>query len=310
MDELEKLLEKQIPPQENLTQFTSINGPLELNSQLIKENLVEENKFIEEEMEGEEKEESEYELETNDTYQACALKIKNFYTIKTKSDKKDYIERYAYCKTKGCPSKAQLKQYGNSLASKTDLLFNQKSHLVDCKQNENLLYDQKIKEYLELGMKPKEAIRRFNKLGEAKIDNSRENCKKFSQLKWTLKQKEDKNRLDIINAFELEAWLKSKTYLNEEGNFDSLSWNTPFVANFKIQNDDFIALLTTKNCSHNFIKQASCDHLFICLDGTYKMNIPGFPTIVIGTCDLHRKFHFGNFNFKFNLIKLQKADLL
>jgi len=61
-----------------------------------------------------------------------------------------------------------------------------------------------------LGIKPKEAIRKYNKLGGKKITNNSENCKKLSQFKWLLKQKQDENMPDILNVQELESWLKSK----------------------------------------------------------------------------------------------------
>ena len=58
--------------------------------------------------------------------------------------------------------------------------------------------------------------------------------------------------------------------------------------------EDFVGLITTKNLLLNIIKQASSAIINISLDGTYKLNKQGFPTIVIGTKDVQKRFHLSN----------------
>ena len=60
-------------------------------------------------------------------------------------------------------------------------------------------------------------------------------------------------------------------------------------------------MITTKNSLLNFLKQANASLPLIALDATYNLNVPGYPTIVVGTIDLHPKFHLGIF-FLFHLI--------
>jgi len=52
-------------------------------------------------------------------------------------------------------------------------------------------------------------------------------------------------------------------------------------------------MITTKNSLKNILKQDYCDHSLIALDATYNLNEPGYPTVVVGTIDLHKKFHLG-----------------
>jgi len=115
---LEKLLESQ---NQGKSIYFPPNGleKFQFNSQISQEPRtekvnekfkIEENKEIEEEEGGEE---SEYEFEVENSYEVCANTIKTQYTIRRKSDKKEFIERIAFCKTQNCPSKAMLKQFGN-----------------------------------------------------------------------------------------------------------------------------------------------------------------------------------------------------
>jgi len=287
MEELDKILEYEI----NNRDFGQINEVLsqEVSDLAKKKNSSQE--FHKEKEEIEDEDESEYEFILKDNFKACSKIIKQKYTIKTKLNKKDYIERFAFCKTKGCKAKAQLRQY----ASKTELYYNNKPHLQICEQNQNIFYHEKVQEYLEQGMKPKDVISKFNKLGIAKIEVNKDNCRKLSQLKYALNSKKKEEMPIVTNPIELESWLEQKFYFHSnDGTFESLPWDAPFVVNYKIENQKFLALISTKNCLLNFIKQSACDNSLLCLDGTYKHNVEGFPTIVIGTCDLHKHFHLGN----------------
>ena len=57
------------------------------------------------------------------------------------------------------------------------------------------------------------------------------------------------------------------------------------------------------------MKQDYCDHSLIALDATYNLNAPGYPTVVVGTIDLHKKFHLGIF-FNFFAFKVLVAYVI
>ena len=107
----------------------------------------------------------------------------------------------------------------------------------------------------------------------------------------------------MTNTQELQNWINSLYFKIEEENFKDFSWDAPFIADYEMKNDDFIIMVTTKNSLQNIIKQDLCGHSLIVLDGTYNLNEPGYPTIVVGTIDLHKKFHLGN-TLSLNLINL------
>jgi len=76
--------------------------------------------------------------------------------------------------------------------------------------------------------------------------------------------------------------------------FAQLTGNIPFVSDYNIIGDSFVGFVTTKNLLLNLVKQAmhSCSNLSI--DGTWSLKFQGYPTIVVGTRDLSRRFHLGN----------------
>ena len=295
------MINHEIEKQENKREVALQNQASQVNnySALSGYNPPSDNLFEEEKMEGinvNDDEGSEYELEATDKYSVCHTRIKQNYTIKQKYTKKGGIsERLAICKTKNCPAKAKLCQYGNDSNATTELYYKKISHLPSCKTIINPFQNPKLQEYLELGLKPKVAIARFNKQNaDQKIENNAGNRKKVSQLKYINNLKNEEENPVITNINDLKAWIESKTHLtNNDNAFNSLPWDVPFIANYSINNHNFIAVITTKNSLHNFIKQAACDSSLISIDGTYQLNVQGFPTLVIGTCDLHKKFHLG-----------------
>ena len=84
-----------------------------------------------------------------------------------------------------------------------------------------------------------------------------------------------------IKCTRIRVMAQVKSFKFESGNFNSLSCDLPFVVNYNIENDNFVALLTTKNCLQNFVKQASNGYPLICLDGTYKNNIPESKFLIL-----------------------------
>jgi len=115
-------------------------------------------------------------------------------------------------------------------------------------------------------------------------------------MKYVINKKKREESLTVTNANELQIWINSLYFninINDES-FKDFSWDTPFVANYEINDENFAIMITTKNSLKNILKQDYCDHSLIALDATYNLNEPGNPTVVVvGTIDLHKKSHLG-----------------
>jgi len=183
MNELEKILNSQFQSQEQ-PNFPSNNFKIKH----IEPREEEKKEFQKEEVKDEDMDDDdddEFELDCVDSYGACHAKIKKKFTIKQKASKTGGVtERVALCKTKNCEAKAKLIQSGKNEDSKTKLLYNKKPHLPFCQEENNIFDSSKLREFLELGYKPKKAINKFNKLGGEKITNNEENRRKLTQMKY------------------------------------------------------------------------------------------------------------------------------
>ena len=232
------------------------------------------------------------------TYQDLRNSIKANLTIKQKQDNITGTTRTLICKTKDCQVKGKLLLIGRS-DQHCELWLNKHHHLPDCNNSIDPFSSQTFQEVLKIGGKPIKMIEKFNKIIEekgegTKINNSVEVRRKISQMKYTSKIKNE-NDLDMKNINDLKDWLNQHYQANaNDESFLSLDWNEPFVANFRIYQDNFVAFCTTKNLVYNIVKQQSMDTAFICADGTYKLNNLGYPTLIVGTVDLQRRFHPGN----------------
>jgi len=292
MNELEKILNSQFQSQEQ-PNFPSNNFKIK-HIEPIEEEKKEFQKEEVEDVDTDDDDDDEFELDSADSYGACHAKIKKKFTIKQKACKTGGVtERVAFCKTKNCEAKAKLIQYGKNEDSKTKLLYNKKPHLPLCKEENNVFDSSKLREFLELGYKPKKAINKFNKLGGEKITNNEENRRKLTQIKYIINKKKREDAPVITNSRDLQLWIDTFYFQSDSETFKNLSWDAPFVSNYEIDNECFLVMITTKNSLLNFLKQANTSLPLIALDATYNLNVPGYPTIVVGTIDLHRKFHLG-----------------
>jgi len=217
-------------------------------------------------------------------------KIKQHFTIVQHFSSKSKIERVATCKTETCGRKAKIVQYGTSEAH-CELLFNQHPHLQDCDKNSDLFKHPELLKLVKLGMKPAKIINEFNKISDQKLKDLPANRRKISTVKYQESLKENES-FDITNVNELREWFDSRLLSKlGNGNVDSISWDTVFVADYEIKDNNFVSFITTKNLLFNIIKQSQADRPMECMDGTYKLNEFGHPTGVFGNVDLRRRFH-------------------
>jgi len=236
-----------------------------------------------------------------DTYQKLREETKTMFNITQKQTLKSKIERTIKCKSQGCQVEGKIILLGKS-EQVCELHLNQYSQKRECEQQTNLFHTSEMKMLLQGNLKPNELIVNFNKNSEQKLPNDEATRRKISQLKYFEKQKSNINE-EINNVKDLKAWLEARFKDNiVEDSFQSLSWDEPFVSDFEIKGADFYSFLTTKNLIYNIVKQNLSNVTHICVDGTYKLNNLGYPTIVIGTLDLHRKFHLSNILFYLILI--------
>ena len=200
------------------------------------------------------------------------------------------IERLLKDKTKSCKVKAKIIQYGRS-EENCEFLKNQKIHELNCEELKNPIDTIKFNTLLSLKIKPSHLIKEYNKTAILKIQDNEVNRRKITQKRYTENQK-SKPTNEIVTMSNFKEWihLHDQSFLNNE-NFNIIDWNLPFVTGYSFERDNFITFCTTKNLIYNITKQVVAELTYICCDGTYKLNQSGFPTIVVGTVDLHRKFH-------------------
>ena len=215
---------------------------------------------------------------------------KAVFKISQKSISNTKIKRVLVCKTKGCSKKGEIILYGKS-ENYCELWLNKYPHEETCENQSDLFKHPNLRILLGTSLKPTEIIKKFNQGSERKLIDNDETRKKISKLKYTEKVKIDGNQ-EITNLKSLQSWLHTRHQENTKNeSFEVLNWNEPFVADYKIYGENFYAFLTTKNLVYNFVKQEQTDFNRLCADGTYKANNLGYPLIVLGTIDLHRKFH-------------------
>jgi len=120
--------------------------------------------------------------------------------------------------------------------------------------------------------------------------------RKISTKKYLLKLN-NKELVPLANIYQLEDKLKEFSIENVPNNqVSSIPSDKAIVSGYEIDGTEFSSFITTKNLIMNIVKQtAATGNTLICVDGTYKLNSKGYPTIVVGTCDILRKFRLSNF---------------
>ena len=67
--------------------------------------------------------------------------------------------------------------------------------------------------------------------------------------------------------------------------------NETIIIGYNINPEDFCLVFSSRLLLNNIIHQASAGPTrYICLDGTYKLTVLGYPLVVVGTQDLNHKF--------------------
>jgi len=239
--------------------------------------------------------EDEYILLKTGTFDTLREETKFIFTISQKKTSNTKIERLLLCKTQGCRKNGKVIQIGKSKGY-CELYFNQYEHEPTCLSQHDLFKTSKFRELLKGNLTPNELIKKFNQDSDQKLPNNEETRRKISQLKYNEKQKINNIESHINNIKDLKNWLENRSQANiNSESFSSLNWDEAFISDYEIYQDNFFAFATTKNLIYNIVKQSIAGFTQINADGTYKLNSIGYPTIVFGTVDLHRKFHLSNF---------------
>jgi len=100
---------------------------------------------------------------------------------------------------------------------------------------------------------------------------------------------------NIFNLYQLQQFIANNTLSLQELN--NIEPNTVFVCGNLQSEQDFTAVLTTKNLLLNYVKQGKVQEKFICLDGTYSLNNINYPSLILGTVDSNRSFHLSKNSF-------------
>lgn len=228
-------------------------------------------------------------LEMKQNFSSTSLKKK---TTNTK------ITRTLQCKTVGCAKIGMIVMIGKS-SELCELHHSQDPHKDECETDIEPFKDLNLRKLFTENITPKQIISRYNQNAAKKLPNNDEMRRKISQLRYVEKQKATLFK-GIKNLKDLKDWLNERYEANlSHESFQNLGWDEPFIAYFEIYQENFFALVTTKNLIYNLIKQTSRTCTQISADGTYKLNKLGYPTIVLGTVDLHKKFHLSKIDFHY-----------
>ena len=227
------------------------------------------------------------------SYEMIHQEIKSVYTITSNYTKKGDKVKIAICKTKNCPSQCKIVLIGG-IDSFCEFYMNQYDHSTECQPKKDLLKCPELINLCHPRLTPNEIIVEFNKKSDdIKIPNTDEFRRKISQLKYKIKSSIDIS--SIHNMSDLKNWLDRICIarLTEE-EFKALPWDQSVVADYEILGNKFIALVSTKNLQLNTLKQMAVGKLMKAVDGTYKLNEEGHPSLVSGVYDSERKFHLSN----------------
>lgn len=231
---------------------------------------------------------------------ALKLQYKGQFKIKQHNSSLTKVDRILLCNTSGCQAKRKISTLTET-CKEGDFFKNQHDHLPQCNQNKDSSHwnDPEFIKLLKLPLTPSIIINEYNKGKEEnkKIISTEDVRSKISGKKYALKkgERDDMSDLSIVSISQLESFL-IQHYINNIplNQLDSFSFNDPIISGYNITGKAFSSFITSKNLLLNVVKQtAAIGVTFISADATYKLNQLGYPTVIIGTCDLNRKFHLG-----------------
>lgn len=235
------------------------------------------------------------------------------FTVKQNNSSKLKYERKLYCKERDCPAQARVITFHDICY--TYLWLSRIIHLPSCtykdkfgiQHKEELVFQDPVFHALVCStLPPKNVISTYNnerqKRNLSPLKESTELTRKISQIrhKYTKKDQEEAGANLIVNVDELKKEAQRTSFNDEQ--IGQLSRNTCFVAGSYFDGDNFAVVLTSKMLLENSFNQGNCYPRLLAVDGTYKLNNVKFPTLVIGTTDINRKFHLGTMLFFFSLI--------
>ena len=232
------------------------------------------------------------------------------YIIKQNNPSQLKYERHLVCKKKECVSTAKLITFYDT--EESYLWICTKEHIENCpfkdqlgnlSEEEKIFEDQKLKILISSTLPPKQVIQVYNKNrkaeGLSELPNVNRVAKKISRYRFglNLKEKDIQEPTLIVNINELKGEVHRNTFSAED--VKNLSDDTVFVAGSQFIDNKFCIVLTSKILLNRYMIQRKFSPGFLAMDGTYRLNELRYPTLVLGTVDVHRKFHLGNFFFFF-----------
>lgn len=134
----------------------------------------------------------------------------------------------------------------------------------------------------ELRMSPKYIIIHINKLRENDGLFSNEVTPTAQQMHYIIRAHKEKSNPKMVFLGQLIDWCEKNEAVPDDE-------DTPFVIGFEHSSEeaklDFKIVVSTKRLLNHCVNEKQ-----LCVDATYKLNWNGFPFMVIGTVDRHRKF--------------------
>ena len=194
-----------------------------------------------------------------------------------------------------------------------ELLISKVEHLDTCQVklcselNKDPFHSIKMVSLIKSNKTPKQVIKEYNKGTGQKLVNNEANRKKISNIRYAHKEskvEEDEESQPIISIQHLKNFINENLLSAEE--IEAVDNDSVFVCGADKNDDNLTVVLTTKNLLGNYLKSSKIGELFICVDGTYRLNDLGYPLLTLGTVDLNKKLHISNilffFKIKFNSI--------
>lgn len=229
------------------------------------------------------------------------------YTIKQNNPSKLRYERKLECKYLGCPSIAKMITFYDT--DETYLwICKSKNHSSQCTykdklgnltEEDRIFEDPSFKILVSSTLPPKQVIQTYNKDRKAKglfeLPILSRITKKISRIRHDLNSKDnDIPHSLVVNMNELKAEVQRASFADDE--LSNIPEDTVFVAGSHFTENKFCVVLTSKTLLKNYLTQGKYAPRFLAVDGTYKLNDLKYPTLVLGTVDVNRKFHLSNFS--------------
>jgi len=220
-----------------------------------------------------------------------------------------------HCQLKGCKVVYKTKVPLNTACEDEFTIFSKYQHSHPLEELDSVPHygikdnvKQLIKPLLNNKVKPnkiQKVLKEYQKNGFLSEENL-PTIYQISDLRRNQKKQED--QLETLGDF-----TKFIEVFGENNNEDT----SPLIIGKNLIQDEFCRVFSSKNLLKNVILQArSCMTKYVCIDGTYRLTVLGYPLVVVGTQDNNHKFklialgltkHEREKDFKFILNSVQDS---